>query len=131
MNQLVARIHWLMALSGILTCTMVAALVAPQNALQTTFGATIEGPVADVVVRNWGALIALVGAMLIYGAFRPAVRGLVLTVAGLSKAVFIALVLAHGTRFLAFQAGAALAVDAAMVVLFAGYLLASPRAVTA
>lgn len=131
MNQLVARIHWLMALSGVLTCTMVVALVAPQSALQTTFGATIEGPVGDVVVRNWGALIALVGAMLIYGAFRPAVRGLVLTVAGLSKAVFIALVLAHGTQFLAFQAGAALAVDAAMVVLFACYLLASPRAGTA
>ena len=50
-------------------------------------------PVADIVVRNWGALIALVGAMLIYGARKPAVRPLTLTVADASKAIFIALVL--------------------------------------
>ncbi len=130
MNPLVARIHWLMLLSGALTSTMVAALVAPESALQSTFGAALEGPVADVVVRNWGALIALVGGMLIYGAFKPAVRVLVLTVAALSKATFIGLVLAQGTQFLAYQAGVALAIDGVMVVLFAAYLLAASRAAT-
>jgi hypothetical protein len=128
MNLLVARIHWLMAVSGVLTCTMVAGLFAPDSALQSTFGATLEGPVADVVVRNWGALIALVGGMLIYGAFKPAVRGLVLAVAALSKAIFIGLVLAHGALFLSYQAGVAVAVavDGAMVALFAAYWLAAP-----
>ena len=128
MNPLVPRIHWVMLLSGALTCTMVTAFVAPESALQSTFGATLEGPVADVVVRNWGALIALIGAMLIYGAFKPPVRTLVLTVAALSKVAFIGLVLAHGTLFLAYQAGVALAVDGALVVLFAGFLLAALRA---
>ena len=128
MNQLVARIHWLMLVSGALTFTMVTALVVPQSALRSTFGATLEGPVADVVVRNWGALIALVGAMLVYGAFKPAVRSLVLTVAAASKATFIALVLAEGGLFLVHQAGVAVAVDAVLVVLFALYLVAAPRA---
>jgi hypothetical protein len=63
--------------------------------------------------------------MLIYGAFRPAVRPLVLTVAAVSKAIFIALVLSQGTRYLSQQAGVAVAIDSVMIVLFAWYLLAS------
>ena len=70
---------------------------------------------------DWGALIALVGGMLIYGAFRPSVRGLVLVVAGISKAFFIALVLSEGTLYLRQQAGIAVIVDSLMVLLFAAY----------
>jgi hypothetical protein len=66
--------------------------------------------------------------MLIYGAFRPAVRGLVLVVARISKAVFISLVLSKGGRYLGAQAGVAVAIDALMNVLFAWYLLASRTA---
>jgi hypothetical protein len=60
-----------------------------------------------------------------YGAFRPAVRGLVLVVAGASKAMFIALVLSEGTRYLSQQAGIAVVVDSAMILLFTVYLLVS------
>jgi hypothetical protein len=87
----------------------------------------VGGPVADVVVRNWGSLITLMGIMLIYGARRPAGRPLALTIAGASKAIFIALVLAHGGRFLGYQAGIAVIVDLVWVVVFAVYLLAVRR----
>lgn len=113
---------WVMLVSGVLTCTMVYAVMAPQASLRSTFGESVEGPVAAIVTRNWGVLIALVGAMLIYGAFRPAVRPLVLTVAAVSKLAFIGLVLAEGSRYLSHQAGVAVAVDAVMVLLFAAYL---------
>jgi hypothetical protein len=43
--------------------------------------------------------------MLIYGAFNPAVRTFVLTVAGLSEVAFIALVLSHGSRYLGTKQG--------------------------
>ena len=119
-----------MLVSGALTCTMVYAAVAPQAALISTFGVTLEGPLVEIVVRNWGALIALMGAMLIYGAFNPPVRSFALTIAGASKLVFIALVLSHGWRYLGHQAGIAIAIDAVWVVLFAWYLL-SARAVAA
>jgi hypothetical protein len=118
---------WIMLVSGGLTCTMVYAAVAPQAALRSTFGEALEGPVAEIVVRNWGALITLVGAMLIYGAFNPNSRPLVLCVAGVSKLVFIGLVLAHGTHYLRQQAGVAMAVDLVMVLLFAVYLIAVRR----
>jgi hypothetical protein len=82
MNIVANHIKWIMLASGVLTCTMVYAAIAPQDALRATFGETLDGPVADIVVRNWGVLITLVGAMLIYGAFNPTVRTFALTVAG-------------------------------------------------
>ena len=116
-------IKWVMLISGALTCTMVSAAIAPQAMLRSTFGESLEGALADLVVRNWGALIFLVGAMLIYGAFNAAVRPLVLLVAAASKVVFIALVLSNGSRYLQTQAGISIAVDSVMVLIFLAYLL--------
>ena len=123
MHGLDAGMKWVMIVAGLLTCTMLYAAVSPQEALQSTFGQTLEGPVADIVVRNWGVLIALMGAMLIYGAFNVSVRPLVLTVAGLSKIVFIVLILTIGQPFLSYQAGVAVVSDVLQVVLFFGYLV--------
>jgi hypothetical protein len=122
MNFIIEKIKWIMLVSGVLTCTMIYAAIAPQAALRGTFGETLQGPLAETVVRNWGVLITLVGAMLIYGAYHAAVRPLVLAVAALSKLVFIVLVLAQGSRYLGQQAGIAIAIDAVWVVLFALYL---------
>jgi hypothetical protein len=116
-------IKWIMLVSGALTCTMVYAAIAPAAMLQSTFGETLEGPLADLVVRNWGALIFLVGAMLIYGAFNTAVRPLVLVIAAASKIVFIALVLSNGSRYLQTQAAISVAVDSGMVLVFLAYLV--------
>jgi hypothetical protein len=127
MNWIVARIKWIMLTAGVLTSTMLYAAIAPQAALQSTFGEALGGPVAEIVVRNWGALIGLVGAMLVYGAYHPPSRQLVLTVAGLSKVVFIALVLSQGVRYLGQQAGIAVVVDSLFVFLFGAYLVAAPR----
>jgi len=127
MNRITAGMKWIMLVSGLLTCTMVYALIAPRAALQSTFGEVIEGDVAEIVVRNWGMLIALVGVMLVYGAFRVAVRPLVLTVAGLSKVTFIALVLSIGPQFLTAQAGVAVVSDLVQVLLFAAYLIVGRR----
>ena len=127
MGIIVAQIKWIMLASGVLTCTMIYAAIAPQAALRGTFGEALEGPLAEIVVRNWGVLITLVGAMLIYGAYHAAVRPLVLAVAALSKLAFIVLVLAQGGRYLGQQAGVAIALDALWVVLFALYFVAAGR----
>jgi predicted permease len=116
-------IKWIMLVSGVLTCTMAHAALAPHAMLQSTFGETVDGPLAELIARNWGALIFLIGGMLIYGAFHPEVRALVLVVAGSSKVVFIALVLSNGGRYIAGQAGISIAVDAFMVLAFAVYLV--------
>src|SRR5262245_18827818 len=126
MAWIVGRIKWIMLVSGALTFTMVYAAIAPQAALQSTFGDTLQGPLAEIVVRNWGALIALVGAMLIYGAFDPPGRPFIVTVAGVSKLIFIALILLYVRSYLG-HAGLAVGVDLVMIVLFAVYLIGVRR----
>ena len=121
-------IKWIMLVSGALTFTMIYAAIAPQEFLQKNFGGTLEGPIAEIVVRNWGGLIALVGVMLIYGAFASPVRTLVLIIAGMSKALFIALLLIYGQAFLESPLGFAVVLDSAMIVLFALYLVGRPKA---
>jgi hypothetical protein len=123
MNLLNRSIKWVMLVSGLLTCTMFYAAVAPGAALRSSFGQTIDGPVAQIVVRNWGALIGLMGLLLIYGAFREPARRIALLVAGASKVVFIALVLSLGQQFLQFQVGVSVVVDSVMVLLFGTYLV--------
>ena len=123
MQLLFRSIKWVMLVAGLLTCTMFYALVAPEASLVSNFGQSIEGPVAQIVVRNWGALIGLMGVLLIYGAFREEARTVALIVAGASKLVFIALVLSRGQPFLQFQVGLSVAVDTIMIVLFATYLI--------
>ena len=118
MRWIVARMKWIMLVSGALTCTMLYAAIAPGVALRSAFGEALEGPLAEIVVRNWGALIALVGGMLIYGAYDPPGRPLILTVAGASKLIFVSLVLTHGRQYLGHQVGVAVVIDLAMVALF-------------
>ena len=123
MRWIAGSIKWIMLISGVLTCTMIYPVISPQQSLVSMFGETLEGPLSQIVVRNWGALIALVGAMLIYGAFSPANRRLVLVVAGLSKTIFIGLVLLFGRNYLGHQVGVAVVADTIMVILFLAYLL--------
>jgi hypothetical protein len=112
----------IMVLSGLLTLTMLYAAFAPGAASQSMFGEEPDGAMESVVVPNWGILIGLKGALLIYGAFNPASRKLALVVAGASKIAFIALVLAQGDRYLP-GLGLAVAIDSVMVVLFAVYVV--------
>ena len=122
MSGLAAHMKPVMLVSGALTCTMLYAVVAPEAAQRQMFGESLGGPLADVIVRNWAALIVIGGAMLIYGAFHPPSRPPILMMTALGKAAFIGLVLAQGGRYLSQQAVVAVVCDSVMVVLFVAYL---------
>lgn len=104
--------------SGLVTCTMAYAAIDPAGALASTFNSSLDGPAAEVVVRNWGVLITLIGLMLIYAAFKPQVRGLVLTVATVSKLTFAGLILSQADAFAGGSALMAVGVDAVFILLF-------------
>jgi hypothetical protein len=123
MNTIIRYIKPLMLVSGLLTTTMVYAAISPAAALESSFGESLSGPLAELIVRNWGVLIALVGLMLMHGAWHPSTRRLALVAAGVSKVAFISLVLSNGSRYLGYGAGTAVAVDSVMVILFAVYLV--------
>ncbi len=121
MKWITQHIKWIMLLAGIITFSMIYALFAPQAVLLSMFGDSLQSNTAQVVVRNWGALIALIGGMLIYGAFNPAQRPLTLVVAALSKITFIGLVISYG---FAQPLLSAIILDTVLVIIFTYYLLA-------
>ena len=125
MDAFVNHFKWVMIVAGVLTCTMFYAAIAPVPSLQSNFGEAIDGPLAQILVRNWGVLIGLMGVLLLFGAFSEPNRRMTLLVAGASKVAFIGLVLTFGRQFLEFQVGTAVIVDSVMVVLFAVYLAAT------
>ena len=129
MRALSTHIKGLMIVSGVLTCTMLYAALFPAEAVQSTFGEAAAGPAAELVVRNWGVLIFLMGALLLRGAFDASVRNVALLAAGTSKAAFIALVLTSGPEFLAHGAAVPVVVDGMMVALFAAYLVSQRRGI--
>ncbi len=121
--KLIAKnIKWIMLVSGVLTSTLLLAAIAPDSALRMIFGETLEGPLSDIIVRNWGVLVGLVGILLIYGAFNEHVRKLVLVLATISKVAFVGLILAFGSNYLS-KVGASIAIDTLFIVLFVVYLL--------
>lgn len=127
MSVVIRHIKGIMLVSGALTSTMLLAALAPAAALHSTFGETLSGPLAELVVRNWGILITMVCVMLICGAVNPQHRRLSLLMATVSKVAFIVLVLSNGTRYPAYGAGTAVLVDSVLVAVFVAYLAATRR----
>jgi hypothetical protein len=125
MRVFLANFKWIMLICGLLTCTMLVGLFSPESTLQSNFGeAMVTGP-ENIVVRGWSTLIGLMGIMLIYGAFNPTVRNYSLIIVGLSKIIFIALILIFGRQYLPFGLGTPVVVDTIMILLFAVYLFFS------
>jgi hypothetical protein len=129
MKWIVANIKWIMLVSGILTASMFYTALAPHAGLTSSFGQNLEsaGPLAELVVRNWAFLIGLIGLMLIYGAFVPPARRLVLSVATISKIWFVGLLLTVASGYLGQPIRVALVVDSLEVLLFAAFVLATGK----
>ena len=100
MNRLASSIKWIMLFAGIVTCTTFAATIAPQAALSAMFGTHLTEPLADLIVRSWGLLVFLMGALLIYGALNEPSRRLCMITVGASKTGFLALILLFGKQYL-------------------------------
>jgi hypothetical protein len=128
MTLLTDNMQWVLLVCGLLTFTMIQAVFAPRATMRAYFGEAPDSPAADLLMRNWGALVAAGGVLLVYAGFTPAIRPAALIFVGAGKLVFVALVLSQAKRFLRGQALTAVVLDSLMVVLFAAYLLAAPQA---
>ena len=129
MDIFVGQFKWVMLVGGLLTMTMLQAAIAPRAAFRMLLGEEPQGPLALLVARNWGLLVGASGAMLVWGAFHPEVRTLVLLVSGAGKLSFVLLALSHAPYRR--KAIAAIVIDGLLVALFAAYLLAETKAAPA
>jgi hypothetical protein len=124
MSWIVANIDWILAVSGVATASMIAMAIAPRWTMRFLCGEAAAGPVANLVARSWGAMIATSGLMLIYAAYRPESRFPILLYSILGKSGFIALVLAE-PRFRRTRAVLTAAGDLVIVALLGWYLIAA------
>ena len=122
MNIIITKIKWIMVIAGLLTCSMISAVFAPQAALISMFGEAISDPLGEVVVRSWGFLIFLMGVLLIYGAFKPVYRNLSLVIVGISKIAFISLIVIFGEQYIE-KSAVTIIFDSILIALFAFYLI--------
>ncbi|MGB2566524.1 MAG: hypothetical protein ACPIB1_08760 [Porticoccaceae bacterium] len=97
---IIKNIKWIMLVAGVITCTTFFAVVAPQHALVNMFGSNLTEPLASLVVRSWGFLVSIMGALLIYGAFNEDSRMLCAITAGVSKVGFLLLILIFGINYI-------------------------------
>jgi len=95
----------------------------PEKALKHTFGESISHPLANLVVRSWGALITLIGVMLIYAAFDPQSREVTALIAGSSKLVWSVLFAGFGRQYLN-KGGMIIGFDFVVAVVLFLYLFA-------
>jgi len=123
MNFIIKNIKWVMLISGVLTAAMFYGLFAPQSALESMFGASFNGILESIVIRSWSALVGLIGAVLIFGAFNEKHRVFSISIAAFSKIIFVLLMLIYGQAFLG-EAATAIVMDCAVIVLALFFLVA-------
>lgn len=117
------NIKWIMIVSGVITCSLLLTLISPATGLTSMFGSSIElEPMTQIVVRSWATLITVTGGLLIYGAFQPQYRRLVMVIASISKVMFVSLVLIYGSQYMD-TAITAVVFDSVVVLMFIAYLL--------
>lgn len=121
MDLISDNIFWILIAAGVVTSTMLATAVAPARVFQGLFGASLEGRLGDLLMRNWGLLIGMSGLLLIYAAWDENIRVPVMLFSIVGKLSFAAYVLAAGAELKAARGGAVL--DLIISGLFIAYLV--------
>ena len=80
----------ILIVTGLLTMGAIALFLLPQPGLKLLLGIETTEPGILLLARHWGLLLFLVGALLVYSAFAPAIRVPVMIVAIAEKVVISA-----------------------------------------
>ena len=80
-----AHIEIILVVTGALTAVALLQFIAPVFMLRMIYGEAPKDLASLALARHWGLLIFLVGALLIYGAFHPAVRDPAVVLAAIEK----------------------------------------------
>jgi hypothetical protein len=124
-NWIVSNIHWVLIVCGVLTATMLFPMIAPRRAFDLMFGEVADGPLGELLTRNWSQMIFATGLLLIYAAYHEEARLPILIFASFSKLTFASLVISNGGRYARKMAMQIAGGDLIMVGLFAWYLVAT------
>ena len=120
--MLTSSIGWILIVSGVATASGgLAACLFPRLVSQLVFEAKSTDGLTMFFIRHWGALLFVVCALTVYGAYVPATRAPILAAAVIEKFVLVVLILFGPVkRTVAMTAVAAL--DGTLAILFVAYL---------
>ena len=80
-----AHIDLILIATGALTAVAILQFIAPVSMLRFIYDEAPKEASSLALARHWGLLIFLIGALLIYAAFHPVVRGPAVLVAAIEK----------------------------------------------
>ncbi len=86
--MLAAHIEWILLFTGLATTGTLVVFLAPVASLKMIYGQSPSDVLSRIIVRHWGLLIFLVGALLIYAAYHAEIRVPALIVAIVEKTAF-------------------------------------------
>src|SRR5262249_25330248 len=87
--MLAAHIELILLITGLATAGVLVVFVAPVAVMKVLFGQVPSDALSLLIVRHWGLLVGLVGALLIYAAYHAEVRVPTLIVAIVEKAALV------------------------------------------
>jgi len=119
--MLAAQIELILLITGAATSGALLLFLMPTTMMKRLFGQAPADALSLLIVRHWGLLVFLVGALLICAAYRPEIRGPTMIVAITEKAILALGVLSSPFRRRPAVLVMALA-DAGMAAVFAMYL---------
>jgi hypothetical protein len=121
--MLAAHVVWLSIVSGGITALGgLGAFAAPRIFLRGTFGVEKPEPATLFLAVHWGALVIVLGALIVQSAYAPALRAPVLLAAAIEKFAIVGLVFAGPLKRTPTMTALA-CMDGAFALLYALYLL--------
>ena len=117
-----AHIEVILIVTGALTAVALLQFIAPIPTIRMIYGEAPINRVSLFLARHWGLLIFLIGALLIYAAFHPAVRAPAMIIAVIEKVALGSAVLGTSLRQLPVAAAIA-AGDLLIALVYVLYLV--------
>jgi len=87
--MLATHIELILLITGLVTAGLLVLFLAPVPVLKVLFGEAPSDTLSLLIVRHWGLLVFLVGALIIYAAYHPEVRVPTLIVAIVEKVALV------------------------------------------
>jgi hypothetical protein len=86
--MLAAQIELILLITGLATAGALVLFLAPVTMMNLLFGQAPSDALGLLIIRHWGLLVCLVGALLIYASYHAEIRIPTLIVAIVEKAAF-------------------------------------------
>jgi energy-converting hydrogenase Eha subunit E len=93
-----ARMNDILLATGLLTASAGFGVFAPRAFSNSLLGTSSGDAATSVIVRHWSLLLAIVGGLLIFAAYRADVRVPIMIAATIEKLILAALVVASPLR---------------------------------